>query len=428
MKNIKLIFIFCIIILLLTSCLNFDKSNDQFENQNITILYDDESSFFQLYGDFIRAKFPNINITVIPSRGKSLEEVKQLISNKQPDIMVINDIPLYQQLIEENHLSSLTIAKNDNFKFEQINPMIIDTLTELGNGTLYGLVPFYSTRALFFNKDLFDENNISYPTDHMTWQEVLQTSAMFGGDTQVYGLDPWSSATDFIINVVGKTANLSLIDSSDLSVNVQSASWYDIWEYTTNAYKSSTIYQQGVVENNLMITLDQLNNQDVFLSGKAAMAFRGPIFFSQLAKTDINWGVVTEPVPNFDRNMATNIMFYEIITINNYSQNKEFALEVLKYLNSAEMTHIKSRQFTGIPARPILEWNGHDMSSLYKLKPSVNQMNLFYTNMPYEFHAQFYVKIEELYQLLMLGEIDLDSMLSELQMWTELNINVLEGE
>src|SRR5690606_744743 len=146
-----------------------------------------ESTFFQFYGDFLRTEFPGINITIIPSRGKNKDELRDVIDNQKPDIMVLDDVKLYQELIEENVLTTLYIENDDDFYFDEINPMIIDALMELGNGTLYGLAPFYNTRALFYNKELFDAIKLPYPTDQMTWEEVFQIAKMFSVEKQVYG-------------------------------------------------------------------------------------------------------------------------------------------------------------------------------------------------------------------------------------------------
>lgn len=426
MKLLKQFLLFSAILVLLSGCLKFEAPTENYENQNISILYYDETNFFNLYGDFLRAEYPNINITVIPSKGKYGDELIQLINNKQPDIMILDNISLFQQLILNNHLSALSFENNDNFKFNEINPSIIDALKEVGNGTLYGLAPTYVNRALFYNKKLFDDYNLPYPTDHMTWQEVLETAAMFGGDNQVFGLDPSINELDFIINNIGKTENLALVDPIDLIVNIQSESWQKVWEMATSAYKSGFIYTPTLQQNNQIITLEQLNNQDVFLSEKAAMTYKNTGFMAQLNNTDIDWGVVTEPVSELNGDISSSILFHQIITINNYSKNKDFALAVFKYLNGPELSHIWSRQFTHTPARPLLNWNGYDISAIYKLQPDIN--NMIYDNINYEFWELFYLKCNELYDQLMQDEIDVEFMLTELQMWTELTIDTFVNE
>lgn len=76
MKILKVpIILILIFSILLTGCLESRKVEPNFKNQNISILYFDESTFFQLYGDFVRSEFPNINITVIPSKGAHYKNV-----------------------------------------------------------------------------------------------------------------------------------------------------------------------------------------------------------------------------------------------------------------------------------------------------------------------------------------------------------------
>lgn len=53
------------------------------------------------------------------------------------------------------------------------------------------MAPSISTRALFYNKDLFDRYGVPYPTNAMTWDDVLALAKRFPtkgeGEGRIYG-------------------------------------------------------------------------------------------------------------------------------------------------------------------------------------------------------------------------------------------------
>ncbi|SDS49205.1 ABC-type glycerol-3-phosphate transport system, substrate-binding protein [Paenibacillaceae bacterium GAS479] len=407
---------------LLLGCSNTAEQDEHTETASISVLYYDESSFFQMYGDLIRAEFPNLTLVVIPTKGLDTNQVEELMEQKQPDLMVIDNLGLFSRLINDGKLTSLELESDESFKFAEINPIIIDSLKEVGNGKLYGLAPFFNSRALFYNKKLFDDSGVDYPKDGMTWPEALQLSSRFSEAKDSYGLDPWSSEIDFTLNVVGKTANLSIMQEQRLEVHLNTKEWRDVFELTTEAFKSGTIYEAENGASKPNISLEELINGDMFLSGKAAIAYRSPNFMAQLEGTDVEWGVVSEPISELNPSRASGMSFNEIIAVNNRTENKDLVMKVFKYMNGSEMTRIRSRQLLGLPARTLETYGGRDISSLYRLKP--NLVIGDQSNIPVEFWDEFYMKSNELLALVRQDQISVEEMLMQLQSWTEQTIRV----
>src|SRR5690606_23647078 len=98
----------------------------------------------------------------------------------------------YAQLVEEGGVMELeTMIKKDGFDTDGMHPAVIELLKEQGGGQLYGLAPTFSSSALFYNADLFEEHGIEPPSDRMSWQDVMQLAARFptGGseEERIYG-------------------------------------------------------------------------------------------------------------------------------------------------------------------------------------------------------------------------------------------------
>src|SRR5690606_28174800 len=101
-----------------------------------------------------------------------------LLKDQAPDIIHTRRPNTFEQLVEHGYLQDLTsLIKRDKFDIDNFDKGIIDLLRSKGNGKLYGLAPTFSGRALFYNKSIFAEYNVPYPTDRMSWEEVLQLAS-----------------------------------------------------------------------------------------------------------------------------------------------------------------------------------------------------------------------------------------------------------
>lgn len=99
---------------------------------------------------------------------------------------------MMEKLAQEGKLYNLdSIITQEKFDLEGYMPGLVDMIREHGGGSLYGLAPSFYTSAIYYNAELFRENNIEPPRNKMTWQEVLDLSSRFAsvgsGENQVYG-------------------------------------------------------------------------------------------------------------------------------------------------------------------------------------------------------------------------------------------------
>lgn len=93
-------------------------------------------------------------------------------SNTAPDVIFINNLylPIYANA---NLLEELTVNKNDFY------PQALEALS--WNGKLYAIPRDVSNLVVFYNKDLFDRKNITYPASEWNFDDFLKTAQKLTG-------------------------------------------------------------------------------------------------------------------------------------------------------------------------------------------------------------------------------------------------------
>ena len=166
MKIKKIIALFTATVLvlsLLAGCGENKKGNDTSEHEPITIM-DAQRDYSELI-ELIHEKYPEINIEVIPYRGRNMSAYmkQQLETGSMPDIYSSTqawDFDLQKERLLD--LSDYSVA-------ERYNLARLDNYIE--DGSLY-LLPFdYAISGILYNKTLLESNNITVPTSFKQLRE-----------------------------------------------------------------------------------------------------------------------------------------------------------------------------------------------------------------------------------------------------------------
>ncbi|MEK3885345.1 sugar ABC transporter substrate-binding protein [Paenibacillus sp. PL2-23] len=152
---------------------------------NFTVLPDDEEAFKLAYEEFQKV-YPHIkvNFATIPIK-QYIEKLKlQLISGEDIDVFAGN----LEDYIDTGILQDLDAQiKSNNVDIAGYGPLFEGMKI---NGKSYGLPYRKSVWMLYYNKNLFDQNNVPYPSADMTWDEfrALAKSMTSGeGENKQYG-------------------------------------------------------------------------------------------------------------------------------------------------------------------------------------------------------------------------------------------------
>lgn len=192
------------------------------------------------------------------------------------------------------------------------------------DGTQYGLPSSYSNVVLYYNKTLFDEAGLDYPTSGWTWADE-QTAAEALTDTAdgVWGTYQPVSFHEFY-KVLAQAGGEFFSDDGtattfDSPEGVEAATWL--------------VSKQGTVmptEADGAGTPDY--DKDLFSSGKLAMWHSGIWMFDSLSSVDgLDWDIVVEPGNVSD----ASALFTNGVAVTALSDNKDAAQKFVEFLTAS---------------------------------------------------------------------------------------------
>lgn len=152
------------------------------------------------------------------------------------------------------------------------------------DGTQYGLPESYSTVMLFYNKELFDQAGIDYPTDNWTWDDeraAAEALAALGDDTWGFfaGIQFWEFYKTAFQN------GCTFFTNGEVTLN-------------ESGCVEALEYMLSYVEDGLQPTAAEMGgvpDGDMFLNGQIGLLTTGIWMFGAFAEAPFDWDVVVEP-------------------------------------------------------------------------------------------------------------------------------------
>lgn len=249
-----------------------------------------------------------------------------------PDVMYMWDYPTYGDALEplDERIEAEGAEFKDNF-YEALWPY------NSKDGTTYGVPVSVVTSCLYYNKDIFDQAGVAYPTDDWTWADVEKASKeiqskvenvngfSFGMKTLPYTFEMylWSNGTSFV-DKDGK-----------MDGNMNGKKAVEVFKMFQNMEKEGTAYAAEKSVSSEM------------LGGKTAMYVDGTWPIEQLDEAGVNYGIVQ--IPKFEgQDTSKSVINTCGIAISKESKHKDEAWEFLKFWTGEEMN--KYRINTELPA------------------------------------------------------------------------------
>lgn len=258
-----------------------------------------------------------------------------------PDVMYMWDYPTYSESLEP--LDEYIDAEGEDYKnnfFEALWPY------NSMNDQIYGVPVSVVTSCLYYNKDLFDQAGVEYPTDDWTWEDVAEASKQIqskidgvNGFTLPIGTLPytlemylWSNGTAFVD------------ENGKLDGNINSDKAVEVFQTFQDMEKDGVLYASEEA------------GQTEMLGGKTAMYVDGTWPIKQFGEEGLNYGIAQ--IPKFEgTEHSISVINTSGIAISKDSKHKEEAWEFLKYWTGEEMN--KHRIETELPAlKSVVESEG----------------------------------------------------------------------
>ncbi|GAA4852734.1 ABC transporter substrate-binding protein [Paenibacillus vulneris] len=314
----------------------------------------------------LKMKHPNITLQLIkPGNGTSLAEL--IMAGQTPDIVLTYNGKLasYQDL--EILYDMTPLLKQHDVDLSRFEPAILeDSKIASTKDELYGLPLSLNYHALYYNKDIFDKYGVPYPTDGMTWDQVLQLAkklTRMDNGTQIRGFDPGNS-----VIWVSQPLGIAAIDPKTEKASINNDQWKKVFELVKAFYSIPGNEPNGVAK-------------DAFLKEKNLAMYTDLSIINDLelaSKNALNWDMVQYPSypekPNVYGNASVNMLM-----ITKTSKHKDQALQVINVATSDEVQLESARKGRVTPlkdpkfkaefgtAREVL--NNKNVQGIFKSKP-----------------------------------------------------------
>lgn len=463
------------IVLALSACSSGGKDKGAFakldrdDKGSLKVAFFNEQAFYMQYGNAYQAMFPNVEVEVVSTESvfradDQVAAMEELLDREQPDVAYLNETQ-YTALSKHGKLYDLDpVIKQEEFDIDSFQPAVIELLRAKGEGKLNGLTPTFSSQALYYNKDAFDQHGIPYPTDGMSWDEVLKLAARFPavkeGDDSYYGLTQPSSTDDpfYLIRTIGEAKGLTYADGDAGTVSIGSPEWKAIFQSVVDGYKSGSVTMPGRGEDEShggLRVMRRIGGGDVvsfgpdsirFQSGQAAMAVDSSMLMDRMedmgkqtggsvrmtvpdSKDDkggdakkpvlklfksFEWDVVTIPTDPALPEVNGSLSLGNVLSISATSKNLSAAWELLKYANGEQLAKSSTQMGFGLPARTAhkKEVEGKNVDAFYTYGVNTQKM---LQSLPSGFETEFAKLASDHIKKVVDGSETLDAALATLQ-------------
>ncbi len=223
---------------------------------------------------------------------------------------------------------------NDFYSFER------DAATS--NGKVYGVPALVDNLALVYNKKLFDQAHVPYPTDTWTWDDFRSAAkALTDSGSKQYG---WAYVNDGSEDTVWRWIAMLWQAGGDL---LSSDGTKTAFNSPAGLAATQQLHDMAVTDKSVYLDTGNGNYLNLFNSGKIAMLWTGPWDLSSI-NSDVDYGVQILPEQTSHASIAgpDNWMLFD-----NGAARKAAAWQFLTWLTSAE-THAQFTLATGdLPTR-----------------------------------------------------------------------------
>src|SRR5690554_4761764 len=265
-----------------------------------------------------------------------------------PDVFLIN-APSFVDYMRRGMLLDLTpFIEEDKFSMSGYPETLVQLYQDPESGAQYGMPRDFDTIAMFYNKKLFDEAGVSYPTDDWTYDDMIEAAEKLTKDTNNDGrLDQWG-----------------ILASSALQQMVGPVIWANGGE-VFNEDLTECLLEQPAAEEAIQQIYDWVNEKHIaptpaqaeslgwaaFATGKLAMSFDGPFMIALYQDVEsFQWDVAPLPIGSAGRATTlhglANVVFSE-------TKHPEAAWKLAKYLSQDNAQKYLADNNIAIPALTV---------------------------------------------------------------------------
>jgi len=213
----------------------------------------------------------------------------------------------------------------------------LTTPIEEGTEALWGLPRDVSAFAIYYNKALFDEAGVNYPTADWTWEEfqaAAEAISELGGDIYGFGMNAWWANWGYFVNAAG--SSFFNEDFSGCGLNNEGT-------------VQGLTFARDLLANGIAVPWGT-DSEPPFLAGNVGMFMNGRWATpGTLANANFEWDVA--PLPIGPSGKATNWLFWGAYVVNAKTAHPAEAWDLVTRLTSAEIQGQIASLGANIPSR-----------------------------------------------------------------------------
>jgi multiple sugar transport system substrate-binding protein len=289
----------------------------------------EEAATHQSVAEAFMAEYPNIKIEYMHEPWSDYFTKIQTLwasgdSQAVPDVLFLWPTPRYAA---EGVLENLDPwIEKSGYNLDDYWPALLESASY--NGSVYGFPRDIGLEVLYYNKDIFDEAGVEYPTDEWTWDDLLAAAekltvvegsgrvsryalGMEGGKYQLWSGQNGGSILDDMRN----PSKCALTEPAAMEGIKFFADMMD----KNYAMRDANLSQAG-------------GDAAVFQSGQVAMIIQNASRVSAFNQAEMNYDVAPVPIPEGGQRAAS--AGGAAWTMSALSDNKEAAWTFLSWLQS----------------------------------------------------------------------------------------------
>ena len=283
-----------------------------------------------------KVKHPGIDVEIIDIPSTDYTQKLQIMLNGGSDVDVfwIKDGDTTKGLVNRGQLADLTAyAKQDNIDLSDFSGLAERFVID---GKLVALPASTSYYVLFYNKDIFDNAGIPYPSNNMTWTEwekLAEQLSSGSGVNRIYGglLHTWPA---LVQNWGVQSGRFTIMD-----YEAGYSFFKPYYEMALRMQDNQSIWDYGALRS------AGIHYSSLFLQGYIATMPMGTWFYANMierinsGESNIRWGIATLPRPA-GVTQGWTVGSVTPIAMNQASNRKDTAWEFIKFITSEEGARI----------------------------------------------------------------------------------------
>lgn len=286
---------------------------------------------------------PDIKVKVTTIADKYETKLQTMIAGKQaPDVMQVAE-------------NGMGFASKGAFidLSEKVEEAGIDTEANWGNvteqytydGQLFGVPDRGGCTVIYYNKDLFDDANLEYPSEEWTWDDFYTAAEALTKDTDGDGeIDQWGAATTHYQGAWGcilQAFGGNVIKDGEVAINSKEN------QETMTRYNEA--YQNGWIVSYEELEKANTGGDAYFSQGKLGMNITGLWGIQGCAEAEeLNFDIA--PVPKGTQESGWPTGSALAISSQSSEEKQEAAWKFVQYMTSEDAQQILGKDLPDCPA------------------------------------------------------------------------------